>query len=52
VVFTGHSFLPHTFRRVRRFFIIFVDGIFTSFVERAFTSISDVCSGKAAIPCL
>jgi hypothetical protein len=52
VVFTGHSFLPRTFRHVRRFFIIFVDRIFTSFGERAFTSISDACSGKAAISCL
>jgi len=52
-VFTaGHSFLSRPQSCVRHFFIIFVDRIFTSFVEAAFTSISDPRSEKAAIACL
>jgi hypothetical protein len=37
---------------VRRFFIIPVDRIFTSFVEGAFTSIFDVSAEILAIACV
>ncbi|HKU06172.1 MAG TPA: hypothetical protein VJR30_08885 [Bradyrhizobium sp.] len=40
-----YSHMPHSF-------IIFVDRIFTSFVEGAFTSIFDASAEIAAIPCL
>jgi len=37
---------------VRHCFIIFVDRMFTSFSEPAFTSIFDAAAKKAAIACL
>jgi hypothetical protein len=41
VFITGHFFLPRLQSSVRLCFIIFVDRMFTSFSEPAFTSILD-----------
>jgi hypothetical protein len=48
----GHSFFAALGRRVFQLLIIFVDRLFTSFSEGAFTSISDARVEIAAIACL
>jgi len=52
VFIAGHFFLPHLKSRVRDCFIIFVDRMFTSFSEPAFTSIFEAAAKNAAIACL
>jgi hypothetical protein len=53
---TGHSFLCLRESAQRVFFITvaigFVDRMFTTFIQRAFTSIFDVSSGVATIACV
>jgi hypothetical protein len=41
-----------TWRRRRVFFIIFVDGIFTTLFEWLFTNVSDVTAPTQVIPCV
>jgi hypothetical protein len=52
VFITGHFFLPPLQSSVRHCFIIFVDRMFTSFSEPAFTSIFGASTKNAAIACL
>jgi hypothetical protein len=52
VFIAGHFFLPHLQSRVRHCFIIFVDWMFTSFSEPAFTSIFDASPKNATIACM
>jgi hypothetical protein len=53
VFITGHFFFYHAPQRsVRHCFIIFVDRMFTSFSEPAFTSIFDASPKNATIACM
>jgi len=52
VFITGHFLLACPQSRVRHCFIIFVDRMFTSFSEPAFTSIFHAAAKNAAIACM